>query len=423
MALLAQRFGHHHPKGNAMKKLAVMLMVLVLGLAAVAQTSQKVIKDPAEYNAYMAALNTTDPAAKAAAMEAFVAQYPNSVVKIDALEQAMGGYQQTGNAAKVETSAGRIVELEPENVRALAILAFLRRARATQGDTKAGEEALAYAQRGLQALPGWTKPADMPQQDYDKLRQTMTSLLNGAAGFGRLQAKDYAGAREYYLKAVAADPSSLQDVYQLGIAELQMQPLDVNGFWYVARAMQLAGGNAAGRQSIEAYGKAKYRKYHGGTDGWDQLVLAVASQSAPPADFAQSIKPAPTPAELAVQAVQQNDPATLSFSDWEYILQYRDASPANREAAAKVWAVIQEKQQNGKAKLKLPMMVISATQDTILGAITEDNQASHTPDVKVILAKPLAHPPAAGAQIQVIGVFTDYTPSPFLFTMRDGELP
>src|SRR5579884_4037750 len=57
-------------------------------------TSQKVIKDPAEYNAYMAALNTTDPAAKGAAMEAFVAQYPNSIVKVDALQQAMGAYQQ-----------------------------------------------------------------------------------------------------------------------------------------------------------------------------------------------------------------------------------------------------------------------------------------------------------------------------------------
>ncbi len=65
-------------------------------------TSQKVIKDPAEYNAYITALNTTDPAAKAAAMEAFVTQYPNSIVKIDALEQAMAAYQQANNQQKVE---------------------------------------------------------------------------------------------------------------------------------------------------------------------------------------------------------------------------------------------------------------------------------------------------------------------------------
>src|SRR6185312_8995763 len=73
--------------------------------AAQTPTSQKVIKDPAEYNAYITALNTTDPAAKAQAMEAFVAQYPNSIVKQEALEQAMGAYQQAQNQPKVEDTA------------------------------------------------------------------------------------------------------------------------------------------------------------------------------------------------------------------------------------------------------------------------------------------------------------------------------
>src|SRR5215472_8019839 len=60
-------------------------------------TNQKVIKDQTEYNAYIAALQTQDPVQKAAAMEAFITQYPSSVVKVDALEQAMQAYQQTGN--------------------------------------------------------------------------------------------------------------------------------------------------------------------------------------------------------------------------------------------------------------------------------------------------------------------------------------
>src|ERR1700719_2212892 len=59
-----------------------------------APASQKVIKDPAEYNAYITALNTQDPAQKGAAMEAFIAQYPASVVRSDAMEQAMSAYQQ-----------------------------------------------------------------------------------------------------------------------------------------------------------------------------------------------------------------------------------------------------------------------------------------------------------------------------------------
>jgi hypothetical protein len=63
---------------------------------------------------------------------------------------------------------------------------------------------------------------------------------------------------------------------------------------------------------------------------------------------------AQTPTEIAVQAVQENDPAGLSFSDYEFILSYRDASPANKVAGDHVWKAIQEKQKNGAAKLKLP---------------------------------------------------------------------
>ncbi len=54
------------------------------------------IKDPAEYNAYVAALQQTDPNAKISGLEAFLTQYPNSVMKNQALELLMGTYQQAG---------------------------------------------------------------------------------------------------------------------------------------------------------------------------------------------------------------------------------------------------------------------------------------------------------------------------------------
>lgn len=406
-----------------MNRVLVVLSMLLLSLAAGAQTSQKVIKDAAEYNAYMMAMNTQDPAAKAAAMEGFLARYPDSVVKSDALEQAMAAYQQAGNAAKVVETAGRLLELQPDNVRPLAILALIKRAQATQGDAHASAEALSYGQRGLKALSAWQKPEGASDAEFEQMRKQMKAVLNGAAGFGSLQVKDFAAAQGYYLSALEADPNSLQDVYQLSLAELEMQPLNPNGFWHAARAMQLAGNNAAARQGIESYAKARYVKYHGGEDGWDQVVAAAAGQSTLPADFAQSVKRAPTPAELVVKAVAENDPAKLSFSDWEFILSYRDASPANQEAADKVWRAIQTMQKDGAAKLKLPVVVVSATRDTIQAAITEENQKSKTADLMVTLEKPLARVPAPGAKINVIGVITEYTPKPFLFTMTKGEVP
>src|SRR5215471_2922148 len=84
-------------------------------------SNQRVIKDPAEYQAYIAALNTKEPAQKGAAMEGFVRNYPDSVVKIDALEHAMAAYQQSGNQAKLGETAKRVLALQPNSVRALAI--------------------------------------------------------------------------------------------------------------------------------------------------------------------------------------------------------------------------------------------------------------------------------------------------------------
>src|SRR5712692_3643941 len=373
--------------------------------------SQKVIKDPAEYNAYMAALNTQDPAAKAAAMEAFVKQYPASIVKIDALEQAMAAHQQANNVAKVQSIAGQILELDPDIVRALAILVYIKRSQATPQSVG---EARVLAQKGQRALLAWTRPEEISEADFKKLRNQMADIFYGAIAFAALQDKNYPTAHENYLEAIAIDPSNLQDVFQLGIAALETDPMDFNGFWYLAKAINLA----------QDYAKAKYKRYHGGEDGWDQIVSAAASQAAPPAGFAQSIRPKPTPAEIAVQAVKDNDPATFSFSDYEFILSYRDASPANKEAAEKVWAVIQDKQKQGEAKLRLNgVKVIAATKDSIDAAMTEENQQVNKADLHVVLEEPALHPPAPGSTIDIIGVLTGYTPSPFMFTMEKGELP
>src|SRR5438270_14033413 len=86
-----------------------------------------VIKDPAEYNAYVAAVQQTDPNAKISGMEAFLAQYPNSVMKKQALEILMGTYQQANNPKKTRDTAAKLVAIDSCNVRALALLSYFDR--------------------------------------------------------------------------------------------------------------------------------------------------------------------------------------------------------------------------------------------------------------------------------------------------------
>ena len=394
-------------------------------------TSQKVIKDPAEYNAYMAALNTQDPAQRASAMEAFVKQYPQSIVLSDALEQAMAAYQAASNQAKVVETAKQILKVTPNNVSALAIVTAIDRSVATGGGPTAAAaltEGCGYAQTGLKQLPSWQKPAGMDDATFAKLKDQVADIFNGTAGFCALQSKDYVGARPYYQKAVQLDPTNMQDTYQLALSYLESNPVDLNGFWYAGKAINLAKSqkNDAAAQGIANYTKAKYKRYHGTADGFDEFVASTASQTAPPsqADLDKAIPPKPTDCDIAADVVAKNDPGTLSFSDWEFILAQRDCGPKGKEAADKVWQAIQGKQKGGEAKLKIPeVKVITSASDSVDVAITDDNKAANKADVHVVLEKPVTRPPAPGTTTDIIGVLSSYTPSPFMFTMTQGELP
>jgi hypothetical protein len=126
----------------------------------------------------------------------------------------------------------------------------------------------------------------MSAGDFGKLHDQMSVIFEGALGFAAFTNKDYPAARDHYLKSVRIDAGNLQDLYQLGLSQLQLTPIDVSGFWYLARAWNLAAKNAAAQQTIATYAKAKYVNYHGGADGWDAILENARTNSAPPTDFA-----------------------------------------------------------------------------------------------------------------------------------------
>ncbi len=384
---------------------------------------QKTIKDQAEYNDYITALNMTDSAAKAAAMEAFAGKYPASVVRVEALEQAMAAYQDAKNQQKVEQIASHLLEIDPGNIRALAVATSFARSEASSGNAVKLKETCANAQKGIQALPSWPRPEGASEAEFTTVRDQMAQVFYGAAGFCALQDKGYASATASYLKAMKLDPNDLQNAFQLSIAELEQTPLDPLGFWYCGKAVNTALGekNEEAVQSVTGYCKAKYHNYHGSNEGWDKIVAASRGEVPPPAGFAATIKKMPTPAELACQAVAGNNLIDFSFSDMEFILQQRDAAPCNLEAANKIWAAIQDMEKQGQARLKIPGMVISATQDALEVAITEDNQQAKKADLKVSLERPLLKLPASGTMINVIGVITKYELNPFFFTMAEAK--
>ncbi len=67
------------------------------------------------------------PTRRSAGLEAFVSQYPNSVMKNQALEILMQTYQQSNNMKKTMETGTKLVAADPCNVRALTLLAYLDR--------------------------------------------------------------------------------------------------------------------------------------------------------------------------------------------------------------------------------------------------------------------------------------------------------
>ncbi len=404
------------------------LFILTLALVVVtrgawAQLSPGV-ENPAEQAAYTKALNIKDAAQRAQTMEIFLAWYPNSVLRIDAYEHTMAAWQSAGNPAKADATATRLLQIDPDNVRALANRAYVGRTRAMSGEPDALAPAVAAAERGVAALAKWTRPAALNDSDFMRTKMQMVAIFDGTLGFAALQAKDYAKARTHYLSAVGVDPDNLADVYQLSVAELELQPPDPLGFWYGARAVALARAakNEPAASGIDKYVRSRYQRYHGSEDGWDALVSRVAAgEKTPPDRFAKSITRAMSPPEAAVQVVIDNDPAQLSYSEWEFVLAHREDSGANKDAAEKVWRAIADKQKDG-ARLKIPVKVIAATPDRLEAAISEENQASNRADLSVTLARPLSPLPGVGAMISIVGTLSDYRVRPFLFLMTKAEL-
>jgi hypothetical protein len=383
-----------------------------------AQQQKKEIKDPAEYNAYVGAVQQADAAAKISGIEAFLSQYPNSVMKEDALEVLMGAYQQTNNAAKMNEAAQRLLQANPNNLRALALMAYSKRsaAEANQNPQQNLAEAAQFADRGLQALKTATKPEGMSDADFEKLKSQTSTIFNGVAGIAALQSKNFPLAEERLRAAVQGEPNDLRNVYPLALAYLTATPPDpVNGLFFMARAANLAAGSP-GQAQIMAYGKSQYTKYHGSDQGWTDLLALAKTTPMPPQGFTITQYVPPTPAEQAAELIKNKSPEDikkLSFAEWELVL-----SAGKPEDAEKVWNVIKG------LPLQMEGIVISVSPTKLEIAASQDDIEKKRADIELTMMGPIPARlmPKEGATLDFEGTPASYTPSPFVMVMEKGTL-
>jgi len=377
--------------------MALASMSLVHSPALGAQESGQItIQDPAEFNAYQNFTTQTDPAQQCAAGESFLQTYPQSVVKKAVLDQLIDCYQKSNQPDKVLSAASRLLQIDPNNMKAIFISVFVKKSQCGKSldasgastDPQSCDDAAALAQKGLTA----TKPAGMADADFSKLTAGAYPVFHSAIAFDdAVSKKDFAGAiKEYTAELMLYPPDAcskpgpcLADTLQLAQAYAKPGPAkdEVKAIWFYARAYDYAP--AGYKAQIEPQLDYWYKRYHGTLDGdaaITQQINAIKTQAQstlfPPGTL--HIEPAPTPDKLAHQAYTSGDPKNLNLEDKEYIL-----ANGNPDDANGLWGILKGQQT------PVPGIVIADNATTLKISVT--TTASVKPkDYLVKLTNPVA---------------------------------
>ena len=174
------------------------------------------------------------------------------------------------------------------------------------------------------------------------------------------------------------------------------------------------------------------------TDSAQSLYQAIqrleAEKKPKPADPPISAAPATAPAaklpdlpdlpaaRTAIQAANILGADDLTLTDVIFILQYRDASVTNQNAAKKVWSEVLAKEKDGQLLQISNALVISSTKTTVDLALSDDCKHSKTADTHLVLSKPLSAPARAGLVTNISGEITSYKVNPIMLTIEHGQL-
>jgi hypothetical protein len=404
-----------------------------------------------EYAAYNNAKTQTTPAAQAAAWEAYLKAYPNSGVKQDALQQLLNAYSAGSDNAKTLDAADRLLAVDPANFYALVFETTLRNGAATAltdaTAKQAGLDAAAgYAVKGIAA----PKPPVMSDADWATLKQKGYPVFYSAIGAADLQKGDNAGAIAAYKSELTSSPlaatttpgSVLMDTYYLASSYYTSKPPDyLNCAFYAARAAAYAPEPF--KTTFTKLGTYCYTKFHGKADGYDAVTAAAKDNLTPPASFAGSVTPAPTPADIVANLIATTpDLAALALSDKEYVIQNGrpavvaspavDAVPATDTTPAVAAKPAVEARPSDADKVfdtikgksvELPdVTVIAATADQVQVAVSDDAVQSGTADFTFNMKEPLTKIPAPKDKITLSGTYASYTQTPLMITMTDGAV-
>jgi tetratricopeptide (TPR) repeat protein len=269
--------------GDSMKRAAVILAILSLGILSVAvwaapQTSGQPAKQyppaagqaapaqgaatapaakrppqaktQAEFDAYKTAIAVADPTAMEKASDDFATKFPDSEIRILLYQNAMRLYQNANNAEKTEAMGRKVLSLDGDSPAALLIIAEVVAERTRDSDIDRDQrfgEAISMAQKATKTVDTDVQvPAGTPQEKIDTAKAYMRSQAYSIIGTIEFKKEDYALAQENLQKSIDAYPSDPDPVVVLRLAlALDKQGKYPEALQVTNRAVEMTKDNTA----------------------------------------------------------------------------------------------------------------------------------------------------------------------------------
>jgi tetratricopeptide (TPR) repeat protein len=406
-----------------LKKLSLIAVTAILLIAGLARAQQ--ITDANEYNAYVQALNEKDNPKKVQLLDAFLAAYPKTVVKEQALEQKLRAQQADGKMG--EQTARDILQVNPNNTTAMLVLSY------SFMQTPLGEadpafqqklsDAEATAKHGVDTVGAMAKPDGVSDEVFQNSKNTMLATHYQTLAIVGLYRKDYAASLDAFKQAAKIAPNDGALFYRIGDTLVKQRPIKWDeALWAFARAVSVEGPSAlppANKQPVEDYLKKAYTTYHGSDEGLAELKTQAKAAAFPPDGFHIKTKAemAPPPPPPPPEPPIPDDVTKMSFGQIKSVLSKDDDK--SKEVLAKLKAA---------GGMDLEGVIVSATPPTApktlhIAVLKKTQETEGEFDIVLVLTAPTTRIRAAkGKTVEFQGVVKDFKADPFALNLIDGKI-
>jgi len=182
-------------------------------------------KTKPEYDAYLAAVNTADPAQAETLAREFEVQFPKSELLPFLYQQVMAKYQKVDNSDKTLDMGHKVLQYDPDNVGALVMVATVLAERTRQTDIDRDQrlkEATADAQHALEDLRdgNYMLAANATPEQVQQFKDQVSGMAYQALGKSEMERENYPAAEQDLRKATetAAGKGDAIVWYRLALA-------------------------------------------------------------------------------------------------------------------------------------------------------------------------------------------------------------